>query len=343
LSKRNNMIVLIIIGLLVAACGPGATADPTATQPDAQAVFTAAAQTAEAKMALTAAVTPTSLPPTPTGTPTATQPVTTTQALTATSTPPGVVAGAGIDLITFVADLTVPDGTTYNPGDTFVKTWRLKNNGSTTWTTAYSLVFISGDQMNGAASTLLTVQVAPGATLDISANLTAPATPGTYTGNWMLRNAGGKNFGLGPIADTPFYVQIVVPGEVTPGTPSVTTTGTPGATSTATPTTAASGNVVKDVAISVDVASYEGTCPYAFNFTAEFTLNQDATVTYQLEADTGFSIDLPAATTVALAAGKQTINYRLEFTDSLSGWARLHVSAPEDVRSSQVTFSLTCQ
>src|SRR5512143_3278895 len=39
------------------------------------------------------------------------------------------------DWAQFVADVTVPDGTSYAPGTTFTKTWRLKNIGSCTWTT----------------------------------------------------------------------------------------------------------------------------------------------------------------------------------------------------------------
>src|SRR5271157_1067465 len=47
----------------------------------------------------------------------------------------------------FVADVTVPDGTTLAPGATFTKTWRLENIGNCTWTTSYALVFSSGSAM----------------------------------------------------------------------------------------------------------------------------------------------------------------------------------------------------
>ncbi len=347
MNKQKISTILLIFGLLLAACNAGSSAEPTATQLEAQAVYTAAARTAEAKMTLNAALSPTPLPATPTATPAPTQPVTPTLSLSPTATQAAGGVQTGVDLITFVADLTVPDGTTYAPGETFVKTWRLQNNGSTTWNTSYSLVFISGSQMNGPASVPLTASVAPGATLDVSVSLTAPAQAGAHTGNWMLRNANGKNFGLGPIADTPFYVQINVGGNTTPGTAAATTTGTPAGTPAATPsltpTVASSGSVVRDASISVDVASYEGACPHTFNFVAEFTLNQAATVTYQLEAETGFSITLPPATTAALGAGKQTVDYSLEFTNSFTGWARLRVTAPESVLSNQVNLKLTCE
>jgi hypothetical protein len=51
--------------------------------------------------------------------------------------------------------------------------------------------------------------------VDISVNLTAPAAEGTYQGYWMLRNAAGTLFGLGPSARDPFYVDIKVVGGMT--------------------------------------------------------------------------------------------------------------------------------
>ena len=54
------------------------------------------------------------------------------------------------DAVTLTIDgrsVTVPDGTVFNPGDTFTKTWRLENTGSCAWTTGTALVFTSGDLM----------------------------------------------------------------------------------------------------------------------------------------------------------------------------------------------------
>ncbi|HGJ66308.1 TPA: hypothetical protein ENS27_13160, partial [bacterium] len=42
----------------------------------------------------------------------------------------------------FVADVTVPDGTSFAPGAAFIKTWRLKNIGTCTWTGKYGLSFV---------------------------------------------------------------------------------------------------------------------------------------------------------------------------------------------------------
>ena len=79
----------------------------------------------------------------------------------------------------------------WSAGQAFTKTWRFKNAGACSWTTQYSLVFSSGDQMNGPTTQALPANVNPGQTVDISVNLTAPAAAGDYTGNWKLRNASG--------------------------------------------------------------------------------------------------------------------------------------------------------
>jgi hypothetical protein len=97
----------------------------------------------------------------------------------------------------------------FAPGATFTKTWRLKNAGTCTWS-GYSLVFDSGDAMNGTSPTPIGV-VNPGQEVDLSVNLTAPATNGSYRGYWRIRNASGV---LMPILNghqgTSFFVDIKV-------------------------------------------------------------------------------------------------------------------------------------
>ncbi len=318
--------VLLTLALLLSACKPSPEAS-TPASPDAQAVLTAAANTAIARMtALAAQATPTATN-TPTLTPTALTPTATPASPTATTAP------GAIDQIEFIADVTVPDGTIYAPGETFTKIWRLKNIGNTTWTTAYALVFVSGASMGNAGPVPLPADVPPGQTVDVSVNLVAPNQPGDYTGFWMLRNASQKNFGLGPNADQPFYVQITVAAAGATSTQ----------TSAATPTLTPSAALVSGVQISVDNAQVEATCPYTFHFTAEFSLSQATQVTYQLEAETGFPITLPGPTTANLDAGTHQLTYELEFTASVTGWARLRVTAPQNLASNQVNFALTCR
>lgn len=112
-------------------------------------------------------------------------------------------ATSNCDNADFVTDVTYPDNTEVNPGDNFTKTWRIRNAGTCSWTPSYALVFISGDVMGGPSTQALSGNVNPGQTIDISASLTAPASDGTYRGNWGIRNASGLIFAH-------FYVQIKV-------------------------------------------------------------------------------------------------------------------------------------
>jgi hypothetical protein len=128
------------------------------------------------------------------------------------------------DRATFVKDVTYPDNTEVPAGTSFVKTWRLRNNGSCTWNSSYSLVFESGDAMGGPAAIQLTTgTVAPGQEVDVSVTLKAPDSAKTYQGNWKLRNGSGLVFGIGADAKTAFWVKIKVINPVTP-TPSATIT-----------------------------------------------------------------------------------------------------------------------
>lgn len=232
-------------------------------------------------------------------------------------------------------DVTVPDGTEVEPNDTFQKTWQLKNVGSTTWTTNYSLVFVSGDQMGGPTTTKLPYEVPPEQSIDLSVNLTAPDEPGTYRGYWILQNANGQSFGIGDDFKQTFWVEIEVPGS------------SGSATGTAQPTSDSdSSDVISEVSISVDNASFSGECPHTFTFNAQITMSQAASITYQLEAGSesgNANFDMPDPVNNAFGAGTHSLQYQLEITDSMNGWARLHITSPEDVSSDAVNFTLQCQ
>ncbi len=150
-----------------------------------------------------------------------------------TAGPSPTVVSGGTDKVSFVADVTIPDGSILAPNTPFKKTWRIKNIGSSTWTNKYSLVFVSGNKMNGPDSQLLTSTVGPNTTFDISVDLTSPAATGTYRGYWMLKNDKGATFGIGALYDKAWWVDISVTGGVTPvptNTPVVTPVPTTGTT-----------------------------------------------------------------------------------------------------------------
>ena len=112
--------------------------------------------------------------------------------------------------VSFVQDVTIPDNTNIAAGDTFDKAWRLRNEGTCTWTTDYAVVFDGGNIMAGPPSAPLPSTVPPGSTVDVEISLTAPGSDGTHRGDWKLRSPDGVAFGLGDDGETPFFVQIVV-------------------------------------------------------------------------------------------------------------------------------------
>jgi hypothetical protein len=325
---------LAAMGFLLAACAPRVAATPTV---DPNLIYTAAAQTADTRLTQIFQSTPsaTPVPPTPTVDVTQTAAAQTasamlTQAAAVTPTSAGTLvptaAPTGLstaDKALFVADVTIPDGTVLAPGAAFVKTWKLQNAGTTTWTTEFSLVFVSGEQMGTVTSVPLTQSVAPGAQVDVSVSMVAPTTAGSYQGYWKMKNAAGQYF------NDSVYVLISVGGGA-------------GTTPTA---TGAAGNPISSLSMSVDEGTYVGQCPHTFSFAATFTLSQGATLTYNLEADSetpGFSFNLPGAQTNTFAAGTYSLSFPLEFTDSGTGWVRLRVTSPVNMNSNQTTFNLTC-
>ncbi|PKO15831.1 MAG: hypothetical protein CVU39_09925 [Chloroflexi bacterium HGW-Chloroflexi-10] len=158
--------------------------------------------------------TETALPPTPTNTDIPTSTSAPTEAPTAVPSPTVTNTPVPCNLAQFVADVTVSDNETFTTGSAFTKTWRLKNIGSCSWTSGYQIIYVSGDGMSGPQSAAFTNgAVDPGATVDISINLTAPASPGTYKGLYKLRAPDGTTFGIGGQGSDSFWVQIVAEAE----------------------------------------------------------------------------------------------------------------------------------
>ena len=337
-------IIALIVALVFALRGysPAAQATPTT---DANVVLTAAAETANARLTELVLSTPSATPEPPT--PTADLALTaaaqtqeaqlTQQALvspttattadaTATVTPASTSALA--DQAVYVADVTIPDGTDFERGEDFTKTWRIKNAGTTTWTTSYSLVFISGDKMGDVTSVALKGNVAPNETVDISVDLVAPSDAGKYKGYWKMLNAAGQYF------NDSVYVEI-----------DVVTNGGATAEPSATPKSGGGEDVITDLSMAVDSSSFSGSCPHMFTFSATFTVLKTATLTYGLEAgadNPNFDFNLPGAQSASFAPGTYTLSFPLEFADSVDGWVRLHITSPVDVTSEKVQFALDC-
>lgn len=288
MRSLTRFIPFFLIAVLAACNLPQAT--PTATA-DVPATFTAAARTVEAQLTLIAPLATATPPPPPTATPLPSP----------TRTVPPPTATPLCDLARFIKDVTYPDGTVVSPGEKFTKTWRLRNEGTCTWTSAYQLVFDTGDQMGGAVSLPLKGTVAPGQEVDISIELTAPLDDGLYTGYWRLRNPAGVTIPvLMGYQSRSFFVQVRVKFVFA--------------------VTGVTFRVARDPA---------GSCAPGSKYViqADITTNGAGTVTYQWVRSDG--VPVPAETLTYSMLGTKTVSYEWATTDSGLGIS-LFISSPNN-------------
>ncbi|KAG6837315.1 hypothetical protein H0H93_011410 [Arthromyces matolae] len=102
----------------------------------------------------------------------------------------------------YVQDVTVPDGRSFEAGDTFIKVWRMINNGSREWPVNTEVVFVGGAQLASGnppphIQPMCTVgPLKPNNQKNIwTPELKAPDVPGRYTSYWRLRDDNGQLFG----------------------------------------------------------------------------------------------------------------------------------------------------
>lgn len=204
IKPRRWITALLLTSLLLTSCGP-AEAPPDSMEVQNQ-INAAVAQTLSALTTSVAAVQLTdTAKPTETVAPMETKeptvaPTTGLAAAPAaassqpTNTP---LPGACTDRASFVADITIPDGTMVPPGTQFAKTWSIRNAGSCTWTPEYSIVWTGGD-MKGPSNSypLTTANVLPGQTAHVTVTLTAPTNFIKYRSFWKLINKNKQVFGI---------------------------------------------------------------------------------------------------------------------------------------------------
>ena len=202
-------IFLILAAVLIASCG-GNVPDATPTFSVDQ-IQTYAVSTFSSALTLTAIVAPTNTPavtPTPPATlaPLVTSTSGTPFGLGATAPVGGVAATSSCYGLTFVRDVSIPDNTQMDAGETFTKTWQVLNSGSCAWDAGFKFQLSGGNAMGAQAFTLPS-SVASGATYDVSVPMTAPNAAGTVRGNWRMSTATGQFFG-----DEVFVVIVVGSG-----------------------------------------------------------------------------------------------------------------------------------
>jgi hypothetical protein len=113
----------------------------------------------------------------------------------------------------FLGDVTVPDNTVIPGGTSFIKTWRLRNDGTCAWgpgQTVDTIALVGGTSLGNSTIIPLVNEIRPGRAGEISVAFIAPTAAGTHRSEWMLRRTNGQMFGIGASGRTPFYVQFVV-------------------------------------------------------------------------------------------------------------------------------------
>jgi len=129
------------------------------------------------------------------------------------------------DSAAFGSDVTIPDGTSISAGTAFTKTWQIENTGTCTWTIQYSLSFAQGEQMSAPASQSLLTPTAPGESMEISIDMVAPETNGTYRADFQLLDPNGTSV---PIDKGSYLWVSIVVTDSTIGPSATEVTNNPG-------------------------------------------------------------------------------------------------------------------
>ena len=107
------------------------------------------------------------------------------------------------NLLTFLEDVTVPDGSVLTPGESFVKQWRVKNDSDCDWDSSYTIKLVSGDALGAPTETTL-YPARAGAEIVIEMDLVAPEEAGQYHTVWQAFDPDGIPF------EQAIYVDFVV-------------------------------------------------------------------------------------------------------------------------------------
>ena len=213
---KKSLLVIIILAALLAGCGaPGQSPEAIQAQ-----VNTAVAQTLEVEDQIAKSVVLTVDAQVPLSTPTAEVVPTATPITIPTFTPvvPTVTAvaiippsggGSGgsssggastpkskIYSCAIVSEKPY-DGASFRPGDSFDKSWTIKNTGSATWEAGWEFEYKGGEDMSPTGDFYIGQQVKPGGTITLVIEVDAPKITQKDSGKvfvmtWSLNN--GSHF-----------------------------------------------------------------------------------------------------------------------------------------------------
>ncbi|NPC72069.1 hypothetical protein HPP05_20150 [Corallococcus exiguus] len=98
------------------------------------------------------------------------------------------------DCSDYVSDVNYLDYSNVTKGTTITKKWKIKNCGTTNWTTSYQVVKESGSA-GFCTSFTLTSGMSAGSTAEIWATCNVPNTAGQYSANFKVADYNGTKFG----------------------------------------------------------------------------------------------------------------------------------------------------
>jgi len=108
-----------------------------------------------------------------------------------------------VNALTYLEDITVPDGSAFAPAEKIDKQWRVENSGTCNWGKNYTLRLIAGPEMGNPVEQAL-YPARSGSQVTIQLNLVAPAQAGNHRSAWQAYSPQGEPFG------DPIYIDIVV-------------------------------------------------------------------------------------------------------------------------------------
>lgn len=114
-----------------------------------------------------------------------------------------------INKAAFFEDVTIPSGTSLEPGTGFVKTWKVRNEGTCSWGPGYHLLLVDGDDL-GAPSEIPLTPAVPHEVVQVSVKMTTPIIPGSYHNEWGFATPDGQSFGVGSAGLYPLSMKVGV-------------------------------------------------------------------------------------------------------------------------------------
>ncbi|HAY83946.1 MAG TPA: hypothetical protein DCY42_03205 [Chloroflexi bacterium] len=335
---RLKIILLGILVLILAGCNLPETPDDVSQQ-------TAAAQTVNAVVQEQATETPEAPVSTATQAADGAEPTSTTGEQGGASTPAATQEVSvtptkegqeiGEDKAEFIADVTIPDYSEFEGGDTITKTWRVRNIGTTTWSTDYTIEFEKGEKLGAPTQIKLPQSVKPNDFVDISVDFTVPNAVGEYSSYWILKNADGERVGVAE--EGKYFTMFMIIKSVSDAGDGGTsgTGGIPG------------GAKITKATVSVDTPKYTGSCPAQLTFTYTVTTANQGNVDFNLKfgviSPSGYKFDAPPEYSVNFSGGYTvTYTYTLFSANSVNATVKVEAVGSNTYTSEPVNFSVKC-